>query len=94
MAYRLQRRWGWIVNHKWVQRLWREEGLQWPTPRKGKRAWPADGSVRRHRVEHPQQVWPMDFQFDSTADGWRLKFLNVIDAYSREYLVISVGRRY
>jgi len=28
------------------QRLWREEGLQRPTPCKEKRARPADGSVR------------------------------------------------
>jgi putative transposase len=27
MAYRLLRREGWSVNHKRVQRLWREEGL-------------------------------------------------------------------
>ena len=55
-----------------LQRLWREEGLQRPTPRKRKRARPADGSVRRHRAEHPHQVWAMDFQFDATADGRRL----------------------
>jgi hypothetical protein len=57
MAYRLLRREGRTVNHKRVQRLWREEGLQRPTPRKRKRARPADGSVRRHRAEHPHQVW-------------------------------------
>jgi hypothetical protein len=39
--------------------------------------------VRRHRAEHPHQVWAMDFQFDATADGRRLKFLNVIDEQSR-----------
>ena len=93
MAYRLLRREGWTVNHKRVQRLWREEGLQRPTPRKRKRARPADGSVRRHRAEHPHQVWAMDFQFDATADGRRLKFLNVIDEYSRLCLAIRVGRR-
>jgi len=32
MAYRLLRREGWTVNHKRVQRLWREEGLQRPLP--------------------------------------------------------------
>jgi putative transposase len=93
MAYRLLRREGWIVNHKRVQRLWREEGLQRPTPRKPKRARPADGSVRRHRAQHPHQVWAMDFQFDATADGRRLKFLNVIDEHSRLCLAIRVGRR-
>ena len=30
----------------------------------------------------PNQVWAMDFQFDATADGRRLKFLNVIDEHS------------
>ncbi len=36
----------------------------------------------------------MDFQFDATADGRRLKFLNVIDEHSRLCLAIRVGRRY
>jgi transposase InsO family protein len=72
MAYHLLRREGWSVNHKRVQRLWREEGLQ--------------------RAEHPHQVWTMDFQFDATADGRRLKFLNVIDEHSRLCLAIRVGR--
>jgi transposase InsO family protein len=93
MACRLLRREGWLVNHKRVHRLWREEGLQRPTPRKQKRARPADGSVRRHQAEHPHQVWAMDFQFDATADGRRLKFLNVIDEHSRLCLAIRVGRR-
>ena len=66
-----------------MQRLWREKGLQWHTPRKRKWAQPADGSVRRHRAERPHQVWAMDFQFDTTADGCKLKFLNVIDKHSR-----------
>jgi len=35
----------------------------------------------------------MDFQFDATADGRRLKVLNVIDEYSRLCLAIRVGRR-
>jgi putative transposase len=93
MAYRLLRREGWTVNHKRVHRLWREVGPQRPTPKKQKRARPADGSVRRHQAEHPHQVWAMDFQFDATADGRRLKFLNVIDENSRLCLVIRVGRR-
>ena len=93
MAYRLLRREGWLVNHKRVHRLWREEGLQRPTPRRQKRARPADGSVRRHQAVHPHQVWAMDFQFDATADGRRLKFLNVIDEHNRLCLTNRVGRR-
>jgi putative transposase len=81
------------MNHKWVHRLLREEGLQRPTPRKQKRARPADGTVRRHQAGYPHQVWAMDFQFDATADGRRLKFLNLIDEHSRLCLAIRVGRR-
>ncbi len=35
----------------------------------------------------------MDFQFDATADGRRLKFLNVIDEHSRLCMTIRIGRR-
>ena len=35
----------------------------------------------------------MDFQFDSTADGQRLKFINMIDEHNRLCLAIRVGRR-
>jgi putative transposase len=35
----------------------------------------------------------MDFQFDATADGRRLKVLKVIDEHSRLCLAIRVGRR-
>jgi putative transposase len=93
MAYRLLLREGWTVNHKRVHWLWRKESLQSPTPKKQKRARPADGSVRRHQAEHPQQVWAMDLQFDATADGRRRNFLNVIDDHSRLCLAIRVGRR-
>ena len=34
----------------------------------------------------------MDFQFDATADGRRLKLLNVLDEYSRLCAAIRVGR--
>ena len=35
----------------------------------------------------------MGFQFDATADGCRLMFLNVIDEHSRLCLAIRVGKR-
>jgi len=66
------------VTHKRVQRLWHEEGMQRPYPRKRKRARSADVSVRRHWAKHPHQVWAMDIRFEATADGRRLKFLKVI----------------
>ena len=84
---------GWSVNHKRVQRIWREEGLQRPLPRRQKRSRPADGSRELLRAEYPHHVWAIDFQFDQTMDGRRLKFLNLVDEYSRVCLAIRVGRR-
>jgi len=93
MAYRPLWLQGWLVNHNRVHRLRSEKGLQRPIPHKQKRALPADGSVRRHQAEYPVWVRAMDFQFDATADGRRLKILNVIDEHSRLCLAIRVERR-
>jgi len=45
------------------------------------------------RAEYPHHVSAIDFQFGQTMDGRALKFLNVIDGYSRVALAIPVGRR-
>jgi putative transposase len=37
-------------------------------------------------------VWALDFEFDETADGCRLKLLNVVDEHTREALACVVGR--
>ena len=93
LVYRRLRIEGWSVNHKRVQRIWREEGLQRPLPRKQKRSRAADGSRELLRAEYPHHVWAIDFQFDQTMDGRRLKFLNIVDEFSRICLAIRVGRR-
>ena len=95
MAYRLLRRdttKAWTsVNHKRVQRLWREEGLRRPVrTRKRRRRHP--DSKERLRAERPNQVWALDFQFDETTDGRRLKSLHVLDEHTREALAMRVGR--
>jgi putative transposase len=93
LVCRCERLEGWTVNHKRVQRLWREEGLQRPLPRKRKRARPTEGSRTLLRAEYPHHLWAIDFQFNQTMDGRRLKFLNIVDEYSRVCLAIRVGRR-
>jgi transposase InsO family protein len=48
---------GWHVNHKRVERLWREEGLRVPAKQsKRGRLWQADGSILRLRAEHSNHV--------------------------------------
>ncbi len=69
MTTLLQRE-GWAVNHKRVERLWRQEGLKVPQkqPKRG-RLWLADGSCIRKQPEYPHHVWSYDFVMDRTHDG-------------------------
>jgi putative transposase len=85
---------GWRVNHKHVERIWREEGLKVPQkqPRK-RRLWLNDGSCIRLRAEHPNHVWSYDFVADRTSEGRPIRMLNIIDEYTRECLVIHVARK-
>jgi len=85
---------GWRVNHKRVERIWRQEGLKVPAkqPKRG-RLWLNDGSCIRLRPQHRNHVWAYDFVFDRTHDGRPLKLLTVVDEYSRECLAIRVARR-
>ena len=82
------------MNHKRVERLWRQEGLRVPQkqPKRG-RLWLADGSIVRRRAERPNHVWSYDFVFDRTADGRPLRMLAIVDEYTRECLAIDVARR-
>ena len=84
---------GWSLNRKRVQRIWREEGLRVPAKAKKRRRLgnstvPAD----RLRAEYPNHVWALDYQHDATEDGRELKFLNVVDEFTREALAIEVDR--
>ena len=84
---------GWKVNHKRVERIWREEGLKVPQrqPKRG-RLWLNDGSCVRLRAAHADHVWSYDFVSARTNDGKALRFLTVLDEYTRECLAIDVGR--
>ena len=85
---------GWRVNHKRVERIWREEGLKVPARQpKRRRLWLNDGSCVRLRPEYRNHVWSYDIMHDRTNDGRRLRILNVIDEFTRECLASVVGRR-
>ena len=53
---------GWEVNHRRVERIWRQEGLKVPRrqPKRG-RLWLNDGSCIRLRPLHKNHVWSYDF---------------------------------
>jgi transposase InsO family protein len=85
---------GWRVNHKRVERIWRQEGLKVPQrqPKRG-RLWLDDGSCIRLRPEHKDHVWSYDFMEERTTDGRKFRTLNIIDEFSRDCLKIKVEHR-
>jgi transposase InsO family protein len=90
----LLQREGWGVNHKRVERVWRQEGLKVPPKQpKRRRVWLNDGSCVRLRPEYRGHVWSYDFMLDHTHDGRPFRMLNVLDEYTRECLAMRVGRK-
>jgi putative transposase len=85
---------GWQVNHKRVERIWRNEGLKVPQKQpKRSRLWLNDGSCIRLRPEYNDHVWSYDFVMDRTENGKAFKILNIIDEYTRECLATLVARK-
>jgi putative transposase len=84
---------GWKVNHKRVERIWRQTGLKVPQkqPKKG-RLWLNDGSCVRLRSAYRDHVWSYDFVHDRTRDGRGIRMMTLIDEYTRECLAIRVER--
>ena len=93
----------WSVNHKFVYRVWREEGLKVPSKQpKRARLFLSDGSVVRLRAERRNHVWSYDFVTDQTSDGRKFRTLNIIDVadittncrypYIFKVLVIVTGK--
>ena len=88
----LLRRGGYQVNHKRVERLWREEKLSVPRPRRRRRRGESKFS-RPGPATRPGEVWSYDFMFDKTHSGRKLKILTVMDDHTRECLEIRVEGR-
>jgi putative transposase len=87
---------GWSINRKRVRRLWNELGLRRPAPRKKlKKPGFKPGSSANSCVNQPacfkNDVWTYDFVADRTIEGRPLKWLTLVDEYTRECLAIHVG---
>jgi transposase InsO family protein len=84
---------GFVVNRKRVHRLWRKEGLKVPQRRRLKRALgQSQNACAKRRAEGINDVWAWDFIHDTTTDGRPLKWLTVIDEYTRECVLLNVAR--
>lgn len=86
---------GWRVNKKRVRRLWIELGLKRPARRKPKNRGVLPGSSANSCVNQPARfkndVWTYDFIFDRTVEGSSLKWLSLVDEYTRECLALFVA---
>ena len=71
---------GWKVNHKKVERLWREEGLQLPKRhKKRKRLYHKDTSIIRLRPKFPNHIWSIAPRH-CHSDRWRSQWLDARQA--------------
>ena len=87
---------GWSVNKKTVRRHWRQLGLKLagfrakPRPR---RPHGQDANACHLRPSRGKDdVWTWDFLFDRTSDGRSIKWLSLIDEYTRECLALEARR--
>lgn len=86
----LLRREGWVVNRKRVHRIWKAEGLSLPLKRRRRRR--EGQSLPVPEAAYPGHVWSYDILEDRTEGGGKLRFLNILDEYSRECLAIRVEK--
>jgi putative transposase len=83
----------WRASATRIYRLWRREGLKVPNKkRKRRRLGKSENGCHRRCAEFKDHVWCWDFVFDHTTSGSTLKWLSIVDEYTRECLCLKVDR--
>jgi transposase InsO family protein len=90
MIYLKLRQAGELVNHKRVERLYAQAGLQ--VKKRKRKKIPLSERHPLERPTTPNQVWSMDFVFDRTAEGRSIKSLTVVDDATHEAVAIVPER--
>jgi putative transposase len=87
---------GWSVIKKTVRRHWRRLGLKLAKPRANPRPRRPHGQDANACHLRPSlgkdDVWTWDFLFDRTSNGRSLKWLSLVDEYTRECLALEARR--
>lgn len=84
---------GWRVNIKRVHRLWKREGFRVPGKQhKRTRLGHSENGIVRRRAEHKDHVWCVDFIHDRDDRDRPLKWLSVVDEYTRACVALEVDR--
>lgn len=95
MIWAMLRREGWRVSRNRVHRIWKAEGWQVRSRRRKRRAGGSSANgCAVMRAERRNHVWSYDFVMDRTERGGQLKFLPVLDEYTREAHALEVGRSF
>lgn len=87
------RREGWEVNHKRIWRLYREEGLSLRRY-KPRRRRAAAKRVGRAAPETANELWAMDFMYDTLADGSTFRVFTAVDVHTRECVALVSARSF
>jgi putative transposase len=83
----------WAASATRIYRLWRREGLKVPEKkRKRRRLGRSENGCHRRCAEFKDHVWCWDFVFDRTTNGSTLKWLSIVDEFTRECLCLKVDR--
>jgi len=81
------------VNRKRVYRLWKRAGLKVPKIQcKRRRLGHSDNGCVRRVARFKDDVWAWDFIHDRDEHGRALKWLSLVDEYTRECLLLEVER--
>lgn len=84
---------GWRINVKRVHRLWKQEGFKVPGKQhKRRHLGHSENGIVRRRAEHINHVWAVDFIHDRDDRDRPLKWLSVVDEFTRECVTLEVDR--
>lgn len=78
---------GWQANPKRIYRLYRQENL---AVRRLRRKRIQRGTTPPPLIARPNQEWALDFVSDALASGRGIRFLTIVDSYTRECPAIEV----
>jgi putative transposase len=84
----LLKREGLVDNHKRTERIYRQEKLALRIRRRKKLA--SQGRIKISKAGRANELWAMDFLHDVLYNGRKLRFLPIIDTYTKECFRIEV----
>lgn len=86
--HKILRREGLQINHKRVERIYRQEGLSLRVRKRKKLR--AVARVESPVVTKPDERWSMDFIHDKLWEGRKFRALSIVDTFTHECLALEV----